>query len=163
MNIRPFRLSQVSMGDFVLAGYSVAGEESVIVAPELDCVFDIGRCPREALTVNHVLLSHGHADHVAGITYYWMGDQLGGKPDGAVADYDKLRISPAFQQAISELLTLADEKPTAIMCAEGNHRRCHRYKLITPALLDRDVHVVHIQPDSTVVDEEKEPRQLALF
>jgi uncharacterized protein (DUF488 family) len=100
---------------------------------------------------------------VAGIAYHWMGDRLGGKSDGTVADYDKLRTSPAFQGAISELLALAGEHLTAIMCAEGNHRKCHRYKLITPALLDRDMRVLHIQPDSTVVDEEKEPRQLALF
>jgi ribonuclease Z len=71
MQIRPYRLSQLDMGDFTLAGYSVAGEESVILAPELDCAFDIGKCPREALTVNHVLLSHGHMDHAAGITYYF--------------------------------------------------------------------------------------------
>ena len=71
MQIRPYRLSQLEMGDFTLAGYSVAGEESVIIAPELDCVFDIGKCPREALTVNHVLLSHGHMDHAAGLAYYF--------------------------------------------------------------------------------------------
>ncbi len=71
MKIRPYVLSQVQMPDFTLAGYSVAGEESVIVVPELDCVFDIGKCPREALTPNHVLLTHGHADHAAGICYYF--------------------------------------------------------------------------------------------
>ena len=71
MLIRPYKLSQLEMGDFTLAGYSVAGEESVILAPELDCAFDIGKCPREALTVNHVLLSHGHMDHSAGLPYYF--------------------------------------------------------------------------------------------
>jgi len=71
VQIRPYRLSKLDVGDFTLAGYSVAGEESVILAPELDCAFDIGKCPREALTVNHVLLSHGHMDHAAGITYYF--------------------------------------------------------------------------------------------
>ena len=59
------------MGDFTLAGYSIAGEESVIIAPELDVSFDIGRCPCEALTINHVLLSHGHADHSVGLLYYF--------------------------------------------------------------------------------------------
>ena len=71
MQLRPYQLSQVKVGDFSLAGYSVAGEESVIIAPELDVTFDIGKCPREALAVNHVLLSHGHADHVAGLPYYF--------------------------------------------------------------------------------------------
>ena len=56
MKLRPYRLSQVKVGDFTLAGYSVAGEESVVIAPELDVAFDIGKCPREALAINHVLL-----------------------------------------------------------------------------------------------------------
>ena len=71
MKLRPFQLSQIEMEGFTIAGYSVAGEETCLLAPELDCTFDIGRCPREALPMNHVLLSHGHADHVAGMTYYF--------------------------------------------------------------------------------------------
>ncbi len=82
MKIRPQRLSQLDMGDFLLAGYSVAGEETVIIAPELDCCFDIGKCPREALSVNHVLLSHGHADHVAGIPYYFAQRDFQGNEGG---------------------------------------------------------------------------------
>jgi ribonuclease Z len=71
LKIRPFQLAQVDLGSFALAGYSVAGEESIILCPELDFVFDIGKCPREALTINHVLLTHGHMDHVAGLPYYF--------------------------------------------------------------------------------------------
>jgi ribonuclease Z len=70
------------MGDFSLVGYSVAGEEAVIIAPELDCVFDIGKCPREALAVNNVLLTHGHADHVAGLPYYFAQRDFQGIADG---------------------------------------------------------------------------------
>jgi ribonuclease Z len=54
----------------------------VIIAPELDCCFDIGKCPREALSVNHVLLSHGHADHVAGIPYYFAQRDFQGNEGG---------------------------------------------------------------------------------
>jgi uncharacterized protein (DUF488 family) len=101
--------------------------------------------------------------HAAGITYRWLGDRLGGKPNGIVADYDELRASPAFREGIADLLSLAEEGCTAIMCAEGDHRECHRHKLITPALLDQGIHVVHIQPNGTTITEEEEPRQLALF
>jgi uncharacterized protein (DUF488 family) len=74
-----------------------------------------------------------------------------------------LRASPAFQQGIAHLIDLAARRPTAIMCSEGDHHHCHRYKLITPALLDQDVYVLHIQPDGSLIDEAQEPRQLALF
>jgi len=82
MQIRPYRLSQLTLEDFSLAGYSVAGEESVIIAPELDVAFDIGKCPREALTVNHVLLSHGHMDHSAGLPYYFAQRDFQGNEGG---------------------------------------------------------------------------------
>jgi len=84
VQIRPYRLSKLELGDFTLAGYSVAGEESVILAPELDCAFDIGKCPREALTVNHVLLSHGHMDHAAGLPYYFAQRDFQGVACGTV-------------------------------------------------------------------------------
>ena len=99
----------------------------------------------------------------ASIAYRWLGDRLGGKPEGVVADYDKLGQSAGFRQGITELLALASGKQTAIMCSEGDHRQCHRHKLITPALLALDVSVLHIQPDGTLVDERSEPRQLSLF
>jgi uncharacterized protein (DUF488 family) len=50
-----------------------------------------------------------------------------------------------------------------LMCAEGDHRRCHRDQLITPALLARDVTVLHIQPDGSLIDAASEPHQLSLF
>jgi uncharacterized protein (DUF488 family) len=99
----------------------------------------------------------------AGIGYRWLGDRLGGKPEGAIVDYDKMRASPAFQQGLTELLALAQQQRTAIMCSEGDYQKCHRYKLITPAVADHGVHVLHILPDGSLVDQEKEPKQLALF
>lgn len=81
---RSYQLSLVKVDDLTLAGYSVAGEESVIIVPELDVVFDIGKCPREALRINHVLLSHGHMDHAAGVAYYFSQRDFQGIADGVV-------------------------------------------------------------------------------
>lgn len=99
----------------------------------------------------------------AGIAYRFLGKQLGGKPQGQVADYDDLQASPDFQEGISVLLDLAESSTTAIMCAEGDHRHCHRYRLITPALIRHGARVVHIQPDGSIDDEEELPQQLSLF
>lgn len=63
-------LAAVQTPYFHILGYSVAGEESVIQVPELNVNFDIGKCPRPALTSDFCLLTHGHIDHSAGIVYY---------------------------------------------------------------------------------------------
>lgn len=64
------RLAKLTFDGLDIVGYSVGGEETVVMAPTLDVCFDIGKTPESALSVNHVLLSHGHMDHAAGIAYY---------------------------------------------------------------------------------------------
>jgi ribonuclease Z len=54
-----------------LLGSSLAGEESFVVAPQLNLAFDLGRAPREVVNVDHVFLTHGHMDHAAGVAYYF--------------------------------------------------------------------------------------------
>lgn len=53
-----------------LLGFSLAGEESFVVVPELNLSFDFGRAPHEVVAVDHILLTHGHMDHAAGVSYY---------------------------------------------------------------------------------------------
>ena len=99
MKTRPYRLSILPGEQYTLAGYSVAGEEAVIVAPELDCVFDIGRCPREALAVNHVLMSHGHMDHIAGLPYYFAQRDFQGIEGGTAL------VPRSLVRPLEELMT----------------------------------------------------------
>ncbi len=54
-----------------IEGFSLAGEETYFVLPEMNLAFDLGRAPRAVLGVDHVFLSHGHMDHAAGIAYYF--------------------------------------------------------------------------------------------
>lgn len=71
MKIQQHKLMEMQFPNFNLYGYSVAGEESVFIVPEFDITFDIGKCPIEALAIDHVLLTHGHLDHAAGLPYYF--------------------------------------------------------------------------------------------
>ena len=95
--------------------------------------------------------------HGAGIAYLSLGDQLGGRrrprPDspntgwrvaafGAYADHMQ---SAEFAAGLERLEDRARERRAAIMCAEGDWRRCHR-RLIADALLIRGWRVAHILP-----------------
>ena len=64
------QLARLEIDGQEVLGYSVAGEETVVALPRLDVCFDIGKAPEQILSINHVLLSHGHMDHAAGIAYY---------------------------------------------------------------------------------------------
>jgi uncharacterized protein (DUF488 family) len=90
----------------------------------------------------------------AGIEYqHWPG--LGGRRtpakdsinlglrDAGFRGFADYMWTPAFEEALSSLLTLAAAKRIAIMCAEAVPWRCHR-SLIADALLARGVEVRHI-------------------
>jgi len=107
----------------------------------------------------------------AGFAYRFMGDTLGGRPDDPTLyepgeerpNYEQMELTEAYQSGISKLLELAQVGPVALMCSEGDHRHCHRHLLITQTLLDREVKVLHIQPDDTKIPGEPIARQLSLF
>lgn len=65
----------------------------------------------------------------------WRNDSFRG-----YADYME---TPEFEKGIAELLALARDKRTAIMCAEAVYFRCHR-SLISDTLVCRGVEAVHL-------------------
>jgi uncharacterized protein (DUF488 family) len=107
----------------------------------------------------------------AGVHYIFMGDSLGGRPaspgsvndDHGHSDYQQLAQSEPFKAGIEQLLELATAQRVSMMCAEGDYHRCHRSKLVTPALLEHGARVFHILPDGRVAEAQPEPRQLTLL
>ena len=65
------------------------------------------------------------------------------------ADY---ALTPAFRTALNELAALAEERPTAFMCAEADWRNCHR-QIIADRLLAEGHDVRHIMKDGIAAAE----------
>jgi uncharacterized protein (DUF488 family) len=145
------------------SNHELEGFLALLKGHEVELLVDVRSSPYSRFVPHANRESLRPALEAAGIAYFWDGERLGGKPEGERPDYDRMALEPAFQRGISDLISWAGKRRTAIMCSEGDHRRCHRQRLITPALLERDVRVLHIQPDGSLVDEDKEPRQLSLF
>ena len=77
-------LAKITIDDLDIIGYSIAGEETVIAMPQLDVCFDIGKAPDQVIPINHVLLTHGHMDHAAGIAYYLSHRNFCGQAAGTI-------------------------------------------------------------------------------
>lgn len=75
-----------------------------------------------------------------GITYAWLGEDLGGYRSGGYGAYCQ---TEGFARGISRLEHLALSSATAILCAERLPWRCHR-RFIASALRLQGWKVVHI-------------------
>ncbi|HOA74393.1 MAG TPA: MBL fold metallo-hydrolase [Phycisphaerae bacterium] len=89
------RLIEKTVGPHRLLGFSMAGEETVIILPEMNVAFDVGRAPRELINIDYVCLTHGHMDHSAGLAYYFSQRNFQGLPPGCVLAHH--RLVPAIQ------------------------------------------------------------------
>jgi uncharacterized protein (DUF488 family) len=105
----------------------------------------------------------------AGITYRFMGDELGGRPkdescydaDGKV-NYEKIKTKDFFKNGIEKLTQVHEKKiPMAMMCSESKPEECHRSKLITPELIIRCIPVLHIDEKGELRDQQEVIARLA--
>jgi ribonuclease Z len=92
------RLVEKRAGDVRILGYSVAGEEAVVIAPEHNVAFDVGRAPREVIPIDNVCLSHGHMDHAAGVAYYFSQRGFVDLPPGRIV------VHRGLAQSIQKLM-----------------------------------------------------------
>jgi uncharacterized protein (DUF488 family) len=103
-----------------------------------------------------------------GIEYLYMGKNLGGIRDepwlrsGKGADYGKIAELPQFRNSLRDLVDIAGERTTCIMCGEENPEQCHRQHLIARELLGLGVNVLHIFGDGSLKQAWRSPTQPSL-
>lgn len=85
------------------------------------------------------------------ITYVFMGDTLGGRPEDRSCytddkvDYEKIKVKKFYQEGIQRLKTAYKKDiPLAMMCSESKPQDCHRTKLIGETLVQEGIQLAHI-------------------
>src|SRR5262245_49968862 len=104
-----------------------------------------------------------------GIAYSFLGEELGGRPNGrlyyrdGVADYERMATAAEFQRGLKRVMDGAQKYRIALMCAEQDPLDCHRCLLVARALAERGMKVGHILPDGGIVSQsEIEARLLSV-
>jgi len=152
------------------SNHSVEQFISLLKSKGIHCLVDVRSTPyskrlfqfnRESITRDLAKLS---------ILYQYKGDSLGGRytnpalltGDGQV-DYGKVMQENSFQKGLDELIKLASSgKKIAFMCAEKDPFDCHRFALVSRALVLKGKHVCHILADGKVIEQADIEKRLLL-
>jgi uncharacterized protein (DUF488 family) len=140
---------------------------ALLAAHGVERVADVRRVPRSARHPQFRAESLTVALPARGVDYRhlpalggWrrpLPDSLnGGWDNDAFRGYADYALSGEFAKALDELQTLAHERPTAIMCAEGLWWHCHR-RVIADRLVASGWTVCHIGTDGALVEHELPP------
>ena len=81
-------------------------------------------------------LSYRHMKALGGLRHARADSPNTGWRNASFRGFADYMQTPAFEEALDRLIVLANQKPTAIMCAEAVPWRCHR-SLIADALVAR--------------------------
>jgi uncharacterized protein (DUF488 family) len=90
----------------------------------------------------------------AGAKYLFLGEQLGGRPQGSefydedgFVLYWKVATSEPFRRGIERLGSGIERCRIAVMCSEENPAQCHRRLLVSKVMLEQGIAVTHIRGD----------------
>lgn len=94
------------------------------------------------------------------IRYIFLGRELGGRPEDPSVydrnreiDYELVKKTQYFREGLDNLIKMAAEQRTAIMCSEEDPTNCHRSLLIAPSLEAKGLEILHIRHDGKLMSE----------
>ncbi len=96
-----------------------------------------------------------------GIAYVFLGRELGARSEDPACyengkvQYPRLAASASFKSGIDRVLAGAEKYRVALMCAEKEPLDCHRTLLVSRALEQAGVSIVHILADGSLEPQEK--------
>jgi uncharacterized protein (DUF488 family) len=104
---------------------------------------------------------------MGGVNYLFLGAQLGGRPDDPKAyapdgtmDYVEWRKSPSFKSGIRRIRQELAGSDLTLMCAEEDPLECHRFLMISPALVELGIAPLHIRKGGVIETQQEAEHKL---
>ena len=120
---------------------------SLIASHGITLVADVRSVPFSRFAAQFNRKPAESALRLAGVEYEYLGDMLGGKNSGPETVSGEL-----FQRGLETVISrISGGANLAIMCAEKDPLKCHRFLLISPELSKRGVRINHILADGSVI------------
>jgi uncharacterized protein (DUF488 family) len=102
-----------------------------------------------------------------GISYVWMGEQLGGRPSRPElltstrrADYVAMAREPSFRKGLDRLIDGSMKYRVAMMCSEADPMQCHRCLLVGRFLSNMRIRISHILKSCDMISQEDVEKML---
>lgn len=130
---------------------------ALLRAHAVDGLVDVRTSPRSNYTpqFDRIVLENKLPEQ--GVSYKYMGDLLGGRPDGGEfydpdgrVLYYKLARASFFINGLDVLTMTAESRSFAVMCSEENPAICHRHLLIGHVLFDQGIDLQHIRASGAI-------------
>lgn len=125
---------------------------SLLKQHEIDVVSDVRSAPYSKYASHFDKAVMERELPSRGVEYRYMGDVLGGRPEGeeyydesGFVLYNRLAKASFFVDGLDRLVMASEEKRVAIMCSEENPETCHRHLLISRVLAGQGIDVRHIR------------------
>jgi len=140
----------------------------ILRSVEIDMIVDVRSMPYSRFNPHFNRENLEKSLQRCDMDYRFKGDKIGGRysnpsllfPDGTV-NYQKVQETDKFQEGINEVISIISSgKKIALMCAEKEPERCHRFALISPFLQAKGISVVHIRPEGNLQTNEDLERKL---
>jgi uncharacterized protein (DUF488 family) len=160
-------------GVLVTVGHSTHDEArfiGLLKEARVQTVVDVRAQPRSRRNPQFNAAALAASLEAAEIGYETLGRELGGRrtpaegsslnaawDDEAFRGYADHMASREFADGLADLAEIARESRTAIMCAEGDWRICHR-RLVADAMTTSGWTVLHLRPDGGLEEHELDDR-----
>ena len=130
------------------------------------CIADVRSAPYSRYCPQFNKDALASALQAAGITYMFLGRELGARPDDfsryerGCVNFQHIAETKEFKGGLQRLIAATSKHQVALMCAEKDPLECHRSILVCRHLKKYNLYIRHILQDGSIEDHLSAERRL---